>query len=101
MCNPHVSIIRMPLKSRAVLFGLNYAHEPSATLHGCINDVNNMASFLHNEYPNMTIDVLTDDVNRASTSAQGIIQKLYETAVASYRDSLDFIYIHWIIRQRF
>lgn len=84
-----------PLKSRALLFGLNYAYDPNASLQGCINDVVNMGAYLREQYPGIDCRLVTDDVDRAGTSAQGMISKLYELAVASHSNSLDFVYIHY------
>lgn len=83
------------MKSRALFFGLNYAHEPDAALNGCINDVHNMAEYLKSQYSDMLCEIYTDDVDRVSTSAQGIVSKLYELAIKSYSESLSFVYIHY------
>lgn len=80
-------------RGRALLFGLNYAHTTDAVLNGCINDVRNISDYL-NAF-NIPCDVYTDDVDLASTSAQGMIRKLYELAVASYKENLDFVWIHY------
>lgn len=81
-------------KSRALLFGLNYANVKDATLRGCINDVNNIANYLQTEFK-LSCDVYTDDRDKESTSARGIIKKLYEAAALSYRDELEFMWIHY------
>jgi metacaspase-1 len=82
------------LKGRAILFGLNYANVKDATLRGCINDVNNIANFIQSEC-HIPCDVYTDDRDKETTSARGIIKKLYEVAALSYRDELDFVWIHY------
>ena len=83
------------MKSRALLFGLNYAHEPSATLNGCINDVQNMGKHLQAQYPKMIIDTYSDDTDLVNTSGHGMIQRLYELAIKSHSEHLDFVYIHY------
>jgi len=79
--------------SRAVLFGLNYAHEPNARLFGCINDVRNMSQYLTRL--GYKCDVYTDDKNRFDTSARGIINKLLLLARESYDKRLTKIWIHY------
>lgn len=82
------------VKGKALLFGLNYAHEPTATLNGCVNDVTNMASYLRTEL-GIPCECVTDDVDRVGTSAQGIVRKLYELAIASHTEALEFVWIHY------
>lgn len=82
------------MKARAFLFGLNYASDSSCALNGCINDVINMAAFLEKEL-GVPYEVFTDDVDPRTTSALGMLTKLYEIAVQSYRDDLDFVWIHY------
>lgn len=83
-----------PLKAKAVLFGLNYKHAPEATLNGCINDVRNMSQFLQTEY-NIPCEVITDDVSLYRTSAYGILNKIYEIGMMTYRENLDLVWIHF------
>lgn len=90
-----MATVATPTKSRALLFGLNYAHAPDATLNGCINDVKNMAAFLGTQIPDIKCEVITDDVDRLNTSAQGLIRKLYELATRSFSEDLDFVWIHY------
>jgi hypothetical protein len=82
------------VKGKGLLFGLNYQHCSSGKLNGCINDVINIADFLHNTY-GFPVDMYTDDVNLDETSCNGIIQKLYELALETYRDDLEFVWIHY------
>lgn len=84
----------VPLKTRALLFGLNYSDDPTCRLNGCINDVKMMADYLTKKHK-IPCTVFTDDVNRQACTAMGIIQNLYEAAVQSFRDDLDFIWIHY------
>ena len=80
-------------KRQALLFGLNYAYSANK-LNGCINDVKNIAEYLTNK---LTIQctVFTDDNDLENTSGIGIIRQLHALAVASYRDSLEVVYIHY------
>lgn len=82
------------MKARGLLFGLNYAHTATAKLNGCINDVKNTAAYLKAQF-NIPCETYTDDIDRQNTSAQGIIGKLYEMAVLSYKEKLDFVWIHY------
>jgi hypothetical protein len=83
-----------PLKGRAVLFGLNYKHLSSNQLEGCINDVNMMADFLKNNC-NVQSAVYTDETTPNDTTNAGIIRRIMELAAQSFRDKLDFAYIHY------
>jgi hypothetical protein len=83
------------MKSKALLFGLNYAHTTDAKLNGCINDVVNMASYLKNVLKISNIECYTDDTDLINTSAQGMVQKLYQCAVDSFKEDLDFVWIHY------
>lgn len=83
-----------PLKCKGLLFGLNYAHVPDAKLNGCINDVHNMATYLQTTF-NMPCAIHTDDTDLENTSGMGIVQKLYELAVSTYKDDLDLVWIHY------
>lgn len=83
-----------PLKAKAYMFGLNYSHVPEAKLNGCINDVKNMAQFLQAEY-RIPSEVITDDVSLYRTSAYGILNKLYEIGMVTYRENLDLVWIHF------
>ncbi|KAJ6112230.1 hypothetical protein N7523_008291 [Penicillium sp. IBT 18751x] len=49
-------------RRKALLIGINYTGQPNA-LRGCINDVTNMSSFLHDQYGYRREDmvILTDD----------------------------------------
>lgn len=81
-------------RARAFLFGLNYESHPSIALQGCINDVKNMAAFLQKELK-MPCEVITDDVNKKDTTCAGMMNKLYYIAATSWRENLDFVWIHY------
>ena len=83
-----------PLKGKAILFGLNYKTINGATLQGCVNDVNNMASFLKTRC-GIPADVYTDETTPNDTTGVAIMQRIYELALQSYKDKLDFVYIHY------
>jgi hypothetical protein len=83
------------MRGRALLFGLNYPGS-SAQLNGCVNDVVNMSNYLAVAL-NVPITVCTDDSpnTRSQTTAMGIVQNLYELAVQSYKEDLEFAWIHY------
>jgi hypothetical protein len=81
------------MRTRAFLFGLNYEETPGASLRGCINDVMNMKEYL--EGVGIPAETFTDDVNKEETSAMGMLNKLYEIAVRSWTENLDFVWIHY------
>jgi hypothetical protein len=87
-------VMATTLKSKALLFGLNYADDPRAALQGCINDVKYMASYLETNFK-IPCELVTDDINKAGTTAQGIIKNLYQLATATHSESLDFVWIHY------
>lgn len=82
------------MKGRALLFGLNYMHCANSKLNGCINDVYSMAEYIKKTIAIPTT-IFTDDVDLYNTSYDGIIKNLYEIAVQSYKEELDFIWIHY------
>lgn len=85
------------MKSAALLFGLNYQHLPDGQLSGCINDVNNVATFLEQklQIPATMIEKYTDDINLRDTSYKGILQHLYQFAIRTWKEDLDFVWIHY------
>jgi hypothetical protein len=85
------------MKSAALLFGLNYQHMQEGKLQGCINDVNAVATFLEQnlKMPKEAIEKYTDDVNRIDTSYKGILQHLYQFAIRTWKEDLDFAWIHY------
>lgn len=82
------------IKGKALLFGLNYAHCKEGQLSGCINDVNEISQYISNNVQ-IPVDKYTDDIDLKSTSYDGIIQKLYGLAIESYKDNLEFVWIHY------
>lgn len=82
------------MKGKALLFGLNYAHCKQGQLKGCINDVYMMSKYIQNLL-NIPIDIYTDDVDIKSTSYDGIVQKLYDLALQSVKEDLEFVWIHY------
>lgn len=84
------------MKGRALLFGLNYAHCKEGKLNGCINDVKQMQDKIQSLYAHeCDITVYTDDNDLVNTSYNGIIKNLYNLAIQSYKDKLDFVWIHY------
>ena len=82
------------IKGKALLFGLNYAHCKEGQLKGCINDVDEISQYISNVLQ-IPIDKYTDDVDIKNTSYDGIIQKLYELAIESYKNNLEYVWIHY------
>lgn len=82
------------MKGQAYLFGLNYANDEGMKLNGCINDVNNIATYLNAEL-GIPCEVITDDVNQKDTTAMGMLNKLYQIAMTTYKEDLDFVWIHY------
>lgn len=84
------------MKGKGLLFGLNYSHISGAQLNGCINDVTKMSELLMQIFGNtFYLDIYTDDVNRKNTSYDGIIKGLYNLALDSYAQNLDFAWVHF------
>lgn len=63
-------------------------------MNGCINDVKNVGRFLNKTY-NIKSVIYSDDKDIFETTKYGMTMKLYELAVDSYRNNLDYIYIHY------
>jgi hypothetical protein len=82
------------VKGKALLFGLNYAHCKEGQLSGCVNDVNEIAQYISNNIQ-IPVEKYTDDIDLKNTSYDGIIQKLYGLAIESYRENLEFVWIHY------
>ena len=84
------------MKGKGLLFGLNYDHIPAAKLNGCINDVNATAAKIFNLFGgSFPLEVYTDDVDKKNTSYDGIVRNLYNLAIESYSNNLDFVWIHF------
>jgi hypothetical protein len=84
----------MNIRGKALLFGLNYAHCKSGKLNGCINDVNMMSKYIQS-FIKIPIEIYTDDTDLKNTSYDGIINKLYDLAIESYKENLEFVWIHY------
>lgn len=85
-----MSIATKPIKGRALLFGLNY-EGTSNELRGCVQDVVNIGEYLSRTLQ-LPVKVCTD---ANSTRALSIVQSLYELALQSYSESLEFVWIHY------
>jgi len=83
------------MKSKAILFGLNYIGTPSARLYGCINDVKNMAKFLKEEAKYDVVREYTDEQNMSKVTGNYIINAIYKLAIDSHRYNLDRVWIHY------
>jgi hypothetical protein len=82
------------MKGRALLFGLNYATSPQGRLQGCVNDVVNIGKYIQTCMA-IPVKVCTDDVPNPDTTAARIVQNVYELALQSHNDDLDFVWIHY------
>ena len=78
------------MKGRALLFGLNYEGTASE-LHGCVQDVIDIGGYIERTL-RLPTKVCTD---AASTTAVAIVQGMYELALQSHSESLDFVWIHY------
>lgn len=88
------------VKARAFLFGLNYKTNLSKNLpplQGCINDVNDMATFLKTKVGIAACEVITDEdpKTRRDTTFSGMINKLYSISTTTWRENLDYVWIHF------
>lgn len=82
------------MKAKALLFGLNYAHCKNSRLQGCINDTVYMSAYIKKKL-NIPTTIYTDDVDIENTSYAGLIINLYELSIASYKEDLEFVWIHY------
>lgn len=79
--------------SAALIFGLNYAHVPSAALAGCIVDARNMEAYLRTALgPGAAITVRTDDTDLLNTSRAGILAGITSLAATP---GLTFAWLHF------
>lgn len=85
----------MTLKSKAVLFGINYVATPDARLNGCVNDVQDTAKALRELYGITDTAVYTDETTPADVTAAGMIRRLNELAALSFNKALDFVWVHY------
>jgi hypothetical protein len=81
------------IKGQGLIFGLNYSKDSSCTLNGCINDAHMVSRYVQSL--GLPVSVYTDDLDFSSCTGIGMLQKLYELAVQSYSDNLDFVWIHY------
>lgn len=82
------------MKQSALLFGLNYGQTPDAKLNGCVNDVHNVASFLHKR-GFQDIQVYTDETTPKETTLEGLTRNLYQTAMRTWSESIQVLWIHY------
>lgn len=83
------------LRTKAVMFGINYINTPDARLQGCINDVTEMAMVCKTLMGIQNVTLYTDDKTPADTTKAGIIQRLTELATASVAEKLDLVWVHY------
>ena len=83
-------------RRKALLIGINYAGQPNA-LRGCINDVTNMSTFLHDRYGYRREDmvILTDDQqNPMSVPTKANILRAMQWLVKDAQPN-DSLFIHF------
>lgn len=84
------------MKSKAILFGINYYGHKDALLRGCANDVRNMSSYLKNKANFDVVKVYTDDDgDDRKVRGHSIVNSLYKLALDSHRFKLDRAWIHF------
>lgn len=82
------------MKGKALLIGLNYAHCADGKLNGCINDVNNVREFLQKKL-DFSVKLVNDQENLFDTSYLGIMTHIYQLALDSHKEDLDYAWIHY------
>jgi hypothetical protein len=84
------------VKSRALLFGLNYATHAEGRLSGCINDVRNVAAFLAAAKPGIAVRQLDDVATPAACTRAGILHELNALVDAVNADrECEYVWIHY------
>lgn len=82
------------MKQSALLFGLNYGQTPDAKLNGCVNDVQNVAEFLKKK-GFQDVQVYTDETTPKETTLEGLTRNLYNTAMRTWSETIDVLWIHY------
>ena len=83
------------MRSKALLFGINYERHEEARLRGCVNDVKNMSQYLSDKGKYDKISVYTDEYSDKRVTGNFIISKLYKLAIDSHRYNLERVWIHF------
>jgi hypothetical protein len=83
------------MKSKAVLFGINYNSTPASRLRGCIHDVENIATFLEDTAKYDIVKTYTDKNNDIKVTGNHIINTIYKLAIESHRLNLERVWIHY------
>ena len=83
------------MKSKAILFGINYVYTPSSRLRGCVNDVKNMGNYLSEKEHYDVVKIYTDEDDEKKTRGNSIINKIYKLALDSHRYKLKKVWIHF------
>jgi len=82
-------------KKKALLFGLNYTASEVGRLRGCVNDIKDMSVFLRGKgfevemYHDEDLDLVY------GTTYDGIVRGIQRLAIASWKESLDAVVIHY------
>ena len=83
------------MRSKAVLFGINYTNNKDARLRGCINDVHNMADYLIHDAKYESVKIYTDEYDDSKVKGQSIMNSLYKLVLDSHRFNLERVWIHF------
>jgi len=83
------------IKSKAILFGINYIKDDTSRLRGCINDVKNMGRFLKDTVGYDVVKIYTDETKDDKVRGNSIVNSLYKLAIDSHRLKLDKVWIHF------
>lgn len=82
-------------KKIGILFGINYHKTPRVRLRGCIDDVNNVKSYLNNVQRFDEINMFTDYDRNCRTTARGILSELQKIGKQTKDDTIDLVWIHF------
>lgn len=80
------------MKAEGILFGCNYAGTANE-LRGCINDVRDTAALLTSR--GVLCQAYTDDKDTEACTAMGMVTRLYQMALRTYSENLDFLWISY------
>ena len=83
------------MRSKAILFGINYNQSPESRLRGCVNDVKNMAKFLKETAKYDVVKLYTDEQSIDKVTGHYIINAIYKLAIDSHRYNLERVWIHY------
>jgi hypothetical protein len=83
------------MKSKAILFGINYVKCSSGRLRGSANDVRDMGKHLAVAEKYDKVKIYTDEDDETKTRGQFIINAIYKLALDSRKYKLKKVWIHF------